>query len=300
MEQGLPAKSKAGRLLAGLAVVLLLAPLACNLPQGNPQAEAATDIAYTMSAFTMIAQLTQAASGNVPPGNVQPLPPTEAAPPANVPPPTASIPMASVSVETNCRSGPAKQYDNLGALAVGEKAEIVGKNTAFDYWVIKNPDANGTCWLWGKYAIIEGDTSTLPEMTPPPTPTSLPPTATETTIPRADFTVSFIGMCPERWANFRISNTGNLGLESVRMRIVDTSISANLYGPAYSDSPFLGSADCADTARMSAMGPGSTYHLRYRLSSVNPGHNAQATVTACTENGTSGTCIDRVITFIIP
>ena len=76
---------------------------------------------------------------------------------------TSSGPKISVSVGTNCRTGPGKVYDFIGELKVGENAEVVGKNTSYNYWVIKNPDANGNCWLWGEYATVIGDTSNLQE-----------------------------------------------------------------------------------------------------------------------------------------
>jgi uncharacterized protein YgiM (DUF1202 family) len=91
--------------------------------------------------------------------------------------------MVSVSVNTNCRTGPGIVYDYLLALLVGEKAKVVGKYTSVTptYWVIEKGSI--TCWLYGQYATVEGDTSGLPEMVPPPSPTPAPtdtPTATPT------------------------------------------------------------------------------------------------------------------------
>jgi hypothetical protein len=85
--------------------------------------------------------------------------------------PTQDKPMVSVSVDTNCRTGPGKIYDWIGGLLVGEKAEVVGVSTDGQYWIIKNPDQNGECWLWGNYATVTGPTAELPKYTPPPTPT---------------------------------------------------------------------------------------------------------------------------------
>lgn len=39
--------------------------------------------------------------------------------------PTAETPLITVSVDTNCRSGPGKVYDMVGALLVGEVADIL-------------------------------------------------------------------------------------------------------------------------------------------------------------------------------
>jgi hypothetical protein len=85
--------------------------------------------------------------------------------------PTPDKPMVSVSVDTNCRTGPGQPYDIIGALLVGEQAEVVGAAVNGGYWIIKNPDRAGECWLWANYASVVGETSGLPKLTPPPTPT---------------------------------------------------------------------------------------------------------------------------------
>ncbi|HIE24926.1 MAG TPA: hypothetical protein EYP74_02885 [Anaerolineales bacterium] len=157
---------------------LLLVTLACNLNQATPTPNGnivATSVALTIEA-----------GGQAPPtiGLPSPLPsmtpaipPTMTFTPTVSLSPTPSVPMASVSEDTNCRTGPGKVYDYIGALVVGEKAEVVGKNTASDYWIIKNPDRNGNCWLWGYYATVVGNTDNLQEYAIPPTPTPAPPLA---------------------------------------------------------------------------------------------------------------------------
>ena len=79
--------------------------------------------------------------------------------------------MVSVSSNTNCRTGPGTIYDIVGALLVGEEAEVVGKGEWGYYWIIENPDGAGECWLWNNYATITGPTDGLAVYTPPPTPT---------------------------------------------------------------------------------------------------------------------------------
>ena len=91
--------------------------------------------------------------------------------------PTPNIPMASVSVDTSCRSGPGKVYTYLGALLVGEKAQVVGKHTPTNYWIIVNPDWDGDCWLWGEYATVTGGTDRLMEYAVPAVPTPSIPNA---------------------------------------------------------------------------------------------------------------------------
>ncbi len=91
---------------------------------------------------------------------------------------TPNKPMVSVSVDTNCRTGPGQAYDIVGALLVGETTEVTGKNTSSGYWIVKNPDKpTSTCWLWGEYATVAGNQSSLAEISIPPTPTPAIPAA---------------------------------------------------------------------------------------------------------------------------
>ncbi len=105
------------------------------------------------------------------PTSTETLPPTITLTPTETLTPTPDKPMVNVSVNTNCRSGPGVQYDISGALMIGEQAEVVGASFDGGYWIIKNPDRAGECWLWGYYATVVGETAGLPKFTPPPTPT---------------------------------------------------------------------------------------------------------------------------------
>lgn len=163
-----------------LFAILVMAALACNLPSGT--SVPADDNQVTQFPIAP----TQADAQDQNPTATQPEAPATDTPtpsltPSITPTATPSVPMVSVSANTNCRKGPGIVYDNLTALLVGEEAEVVGKYTPTDpdYWIIKKDLV--TCWLWGEYAIVDGDTSSLPEMIPPPTPTPSPtPTATAT------------------------------------------------------------------------------------------------------------------------
>jgi hypothetical protein len=124
------------------------------------------------------AQLTQVAQTDQAQAPVQ-LPPTQE-PPTQGPPPTVqvtpSVPMLSVSMDTNCREGPNSEiWKSIGGVMVGEKAEIVAKYVKGHWYIVKLPSRpNERCWVYDFYATIEGDTSTLPKATIPPTPTPKP------------------------------------------------------------------------------------------------------------------------------
>ncbi len=144
---------------------LLVAILACNLPVGQGPAQP-PDLAGTITAQAML--LMQSST-----------PPYTATPPFTEVPslsptqsltPTLAIPQVSVTDATNCRTGPGIEFDLLWTMQPGQNVEIVGKDTADDYWVIKMPKG-GTCWLWGQFAVASGDIAALTEVPPPPTPT---------------------------------------------------------------------------------------------------------------------------------
>lgn len=84
---------------------------------------------------------------------------------------TATV-SVSVSVNTNCRTGPGDAYAIIGALQVGQTAEVVGRSQYSDNWIIKLPSSPTVlCWLWGQWATVTGNTNSLPVYQPPSTPT---------------------------------------------------------------------------------------------------------------------------------
>lgn len=158
-------------------LVLAIITVACGTT--TAQAPATPDLAALQAAVqqtldfqnTVNAQLTQAA-----PPPVQ-IPTTS--PPTQQPPTiqsTSSVPMLTVSLDTNCREGPSAQiWKAIGAVVVGQKAEIVGVYTKGHWYIVKNPkNPNERCWVTDQYATVEGDTSLLPKIPVPPTPTPKP------------------------------------------------------------------------------------------------------------------------------
>jgi uncharacterized protein YraI len=138
-----------------LAFFLLLS--ACNLFQVSPQASdglAGTQAALEQTQIALAIEQTMAAMSV--PGAV-------------------SAVTVTVSVDTNCRLGPGTLYEIVGVLPVGQVAEVVGRSASSDNWIISLPSNLAvTCWVWGQYATVSGDTSTLPVITPPPAPTLTP------------------------------------------------------------------------------------------------------------------------------
>ena len=154
------------RKLFAAIIILSMSVLACNLPSQT----ATPPPADLSSAMTLAVQTIQAA--------------TQASPtsvPANTAPPAATPSTTTVTVSsmTNCRTGPGPNYDLVLVFQPGATAEVVGKYTASNYWIIKTP-TGGTCWLWGAYATVQGNAAALAEMAPPAPPVAEAPTTVPT------------------------------------------------------------------------------------------------------------------------
>ncbi|HNB41112.1 MAG TPA: hypothetical protein PKI33_08015 [Anaerolineales bacterium] len=168
-----------------VCIFLVGALSACNLPSSAPTETETSelDLALTITAL--------ASSPNAPQETSTPEFTATAGPTS-----TPSVPQVSVSQNTNCRVGPGIVYDLIDSLLIGQTAEIVGKNSGVpNYWVIKRINGSGTCWLWGEYATVTGNTANLPEYPVPPTPTPSPtPTFTPTATPSAPAAVENVTM----------------------------------------------------------------------------------------------------------
>ena len=174
------------KLILFLSALFIITLTACNLPSG--QSTTTPDLALTITAQALLLE-----SGAQPSSSAQdtPIPAFTSTLEFTSTPAftsTPSVPTATVSQNTNCRTGPGTQYGLIGGLLVGQSAEVVGKNSASNYWIIKTPGGSGTCWLWGQYATVSGNVAALQEYAIPPTPTPSPtftpsPTPTPTSTP---------------------------------------------------------------------------------------------------------------------
>ncbi len=176
-------------ILCSLASCTILILASCDVVMGTPwptpsatpatdqqalidQAVAGTMAAQTQIAFyvqqTVSAMVTDTLQSTFTPSQTLTLSIT----PTTTPSPTPEAPRVSVSMDTRCRAGPGNVFDILGVLEVGETAEVVGRSHNSDNWIIKLPSNPAiACWLWAFYATVTGDTSALPVVPWPPTPT---------------------------------------------------------------------------------------------------------------------------------
>jgi hypothetical protein len=205
--------------------------------------------------------------------------------------PTSLVPMISVSIPTNCRSGPGKTYDQVGALLVGKTVQVYARDPSGMYWYIRNPNSTKEyCWVWGEYATLSGLTSILPMFTPPPT-----PTATATPLPSFDSSYSGLVVCTGWWPEIKLKNTGEVTFRSVGISLKDTVTSTSVYNSSdgFNDNP-----DCLTSGSRKTLLPGKSVTVSAPGFTYDPtGHKLNATITLCSDTGQSGTCVSDKISF---
>jgi uncharacterized protein YraI len=148
-----------------ITLFLMLALVACNLPNPNPAID--QEAVGTMSALTLTAFSAGQAT------------PTPALTATLTPTPTItatySLPTLYFDGATNCRGGPGTQYDVLVVFKEGQKAEIVARSPSGNYWVVESSNGKGDCWAAGDFGRAEGSYRELPIATVPPAPTAKAP-----------------------------------------------------------------------------------------------------------------------------
>jgi hypothetical protein len=285
-------RPKRTRVFLFLAVLVgLLA--ACDLPVSpqSDQGRVATGVAQTVAALGVEPdQGEEKAPPSEPPGPTDTAapPPTDTLPPTASHTPTPDVLGVHVSNDTFCRLGTGSDYEALGILNPNQRSEILAVDPSGDFWYIANPDAEGQCWIWGRYATPDGPTDQLPVYTPPPRPVY------NFTFYTSDCAA---GTC---FLWFRIKNTGPLPLRSVRLTVETEStwgtgtlepISATVEYNGF----MSGSLPVDPDLSQIAVGSGGFIHsggLRNPL-----GNPATAQIRICSQNNLGGVCTTQVINF---
>ncbi len=201
---------------------------------------------------------------------------------------TPSIPVISVSVPTNCRVGPGKVYDRVGALLVGEFTQVYGRNLVGNYWYVANPDVSGgSCWLWGEYATLAGNVQALPIFTPPPTPTPVPA-----------FVASYSGLesCNNNWwVEIRLENTGGITFRSMLLSVADSGTNTTV---SLSENKFTNVTGCNSSDSRNTLSSGEKLVVSSSAFGYDPtGHKLRATITLCSDININGMCVTEIIKF---
>jgi hypothetical protein len=281
-----------------LVLALLIASTGC-VPTGvstpDPNLIGTAVVQTFVAASTQTAQVIPNTGGQGSPTPAQTftaepptLTPTETLTPTPVFTSTPLVPLISVSVATNCRIGPGRQYDRVGALLIGEVAEVYGRDPTGAYWYIRNPDSGPEfCWLWGEYATLVGNIGVLPVYTPPPTPTPAP-----------DFEAIYVGRdtCTGGWwVEFELENTGGIQFKSISLTVrdTDTNIVLSMYADGFTDRD-----GCSTSVTRDNLNPGAARIVSSPTFAYDPaGHDIRATITVCSGLGQTGICISKVINF---
>lgn len=176
----------------------------------------------------------------------------------------SSVPLLTVKEATNCRTGPGTEYAIVFTYSAGTKLEIAGRHDSGKFWLVKSAESpTGTCWMWGEYVEVTGNSSTVSAVTPLPTSASAssgtPPDAP--TIQKWEYTcdngtVTFIVIWKDRATDetgYRVVRNGEaiVELPANSTTYMDT-LSANenleyyiqVYGPGGAANSSVMNADC--------------------------------------------------------
>jgi hypothetical protein len=178
----------------------------------------------------------------------------------------------------------------VGGLQPGQVANVVGRNATGDYWIIRNPNRSSeTCWLWGWYATVVGDTSALPLFVPPPLPTP---------VPGFDASLDGLESCPNTgtwWLDIALENTGGITFRSFLMVVTDTVTGTEL--SLYRDN-FIDRDGCNVEEDQGDLDPEDVLIVSSPNFPYDPiGHRIRTRITVCSNPSQSGTCLTQSFDF---
>ncbi len=271
----------------------------------------ATSAAQTVQAFnlqsTLQAQsalLTAQAGGATQPVGISP---TEPPPQQSVP----GLPTISASTDTNCRTGPGKDYPEAGYLLVGELSTVYGKDASGNWWYIENPKQPGEyCWVWEATTKVNGDTSQVPvveapPLSPPPPeeseePTE-PPSGNQSPILAAMVNYLEIKVCgaSTSYAIFEVVNNGNVDLNSIEVTLQEQD-NQQFISDMKNTTPFHDTKDCGIGGKAPLKGGSSAYVFVEIGNQFLPvGWKVQAKFTLYTEPYWKGESTSAVVQFTV-
>lgn len=258
---------------------------ACNLPGNSVPAEISSPTEPSATTATATVELTTTHTEVAVPGTPS-LTATETPLPEPSATPTAEIPIAEVVRESNCRVGPAGNYDLVATYQIGQKLEIVAKDLGAGYWFIRNPEKDEEqCYLLAQNIKITGDTSALPKFTPQPSPTSAP-----------YFKVNFkkFDACKgEKFATFVVENVGSVPFRSAYIKITDQKVNKSVEQALNAFDQIVG---CVLAKNIAPLDPGATGYVTSPPFKWTVNENKlRAAMMLCTEKNLKGTCVTQNI-----
>ena len=251
----------------------------CNLPSSNATAENTSQTAQATATIELTATQTE-----VVPTKTVTMTATETPLPEPSATATIEVPIAEVVRETNCRVGPAGNYDLVATYQVGQMLEVVAKDLGAGYWFVGNPDKpEEQCYLLAQNITISGDTSALPKFTPRPSPTAAP---------YFNATFKKFDTCEgEDFALFIIENLGSVPFRSAYIKVTDQKVNKSVEQAL---NAFDLRVRCVLAKNIAPLDPGATGYLTsppFNWSAR--GNKLRAVIMLCTEKDLKGTCVTR-------
>ena len=270
--------------LLSLFVIGGLVLAACNMPGSEATAET---LPPTEEPPTVTVE-PSATSTEAPPTETPTITPTETLTPEPSATFTPEPPMAKVGRETNCRIGPAGNYDLVATYQDGQLLEVVAKDLGAGYWFVRDPEKpEDECYLLANNVTITGDTSILPQFTPLPSPTAAP-----------YFNVTFrkFETCKSQdYAVFVIENTGSVPFRSAYIRVTDSKAKQTVEHVVNAFDQWTGCIIAQNVAPLEGGATGYTRSPSFKWNAR--GHELQGVFQLCTEKDLKGTCVIRTIEF---
>jgi hypothetical protein len=205
-------------------------------------------------------------------------------------------PVISVSADTNCRQGPGTLFPIVSLLAVGKTTAVQGKDASGQWYYVTNPSGSGSCWLWGQYATLTGNTANLEVVSAPPAPTA----ATGQPV-QGSITISFVNIhqCGDDVVTLLVQNGTTSAFRSARVTVREP-VSGETLGQYGGDNVFLPGENACPPGR-STLAPGETAYLIGAIDATLPeGADGRAIVMICTEAGLNGECDEQRLDFVFP
>lgn len=252
---------------------------ACNMPGANaitedaPPTEESTETVEPSSTPT-----------EVPPTETPTITPTETMTPEPSLTPTPEPITAEVVRVSNCRIGPAGNYDLVAKYEVGQKLEVVANDQGAGYIFVMNPEKpEDQCYLLTQNIKISGDASVLPRITPLPSPTAAP-----------YFNISFkkYEKCQGKsYALFTVENVGSVPFRSFYIRVTNPQADKSVEQVL---NAFDLWSECIIAKNIAPLNAGETGYVSsptFKWDGI--GDELQAVVQLCTEKSLVGICVTQ-------
>lgn len=100
-------------------------------------------------------------------------------------------------------------------------------------------------------------------------------------------------------AVFKVTNTGNTLLDSVRITLTNRNSGQTIFGPFTSNGPFMGSSSECPPGDDSVQ-PGNQAFIGGSLAAAASGSTIDAALTFCNQEDSNGICVDKTLEFKTP